>query len=417
VFSPDGRFIAYDLSMTDTRSVSHIFVMATDASSETAIVTDKSVNIVMGWAADGHLLFASDRSGSLDLWALGVADGRARQAATLVKSGIASAWSLGLSASNTLYIWQRASPMSVQVAGIDAKTGAADVSQPEFRQFVDSRGRPSWSDDGKQLLFISCGASGGGPCRLLVRNNDTGAIRDVPHRLGYLGFPRFSPDGASVVTDGTDLKGRSGIYLINLADGETRMLTLRDTALRQRNPQWSRDGKGIFWMLQRNGAIVLARHELATGDEKEVFRTSSSGVQNFRVSPDETQVAYLRADNAAAQSLLVSPIEGGPARALFSAAQPEGFSFQWHWRSDGRAIYISKLDWTRGVGGLWTVPLDGAPRRVDVDTSKWVDGNLFSIDPSDRKVAYVTFAGNAGAEVWALEHVLPTAHSTGSRRR
>lgn len=416
VFSPDGRFIAYDLSMTDTRKVAHIFVMAADASSEVPLVTDNSRNLLMGWAADGHLLFASDRSGSLDLWALSVADGRSRQAATLVKSGIGSAVSLGLSTSNTLYVWQRASPMSVQVAGLDEKTGSVDLSQPEFRQFVDSRGRPTWSVDGKQLLFISCGGPGGGPCRLFIRNNDSRAVNDVPHRLGYVGFPRFSPDGSSIVTDGTDLKGRSGIYVIRLADGDTRMLARRD-ALRRRNPQWSRDGKGIFWTLSRDGATVLARHELATGDEMDVFRSTLSGVQNFRVSPDETHVAYIQDDSAGMQSLMVSPIEGGPARTLFTARPPDSFSFQWQWRTDSRALYISRLNFTSGVGGLWTVPLDDAPRRLDVDASKWVDGNLFSVDPSGRKIAYVTFAGQAGAEVWALEHVLPAARSTGSRRR
>ena len=71
VFSADGRFVAYDLSVDDTSDERHVFLMATDGSRESLVVEHASRNHVMGWSPDGrHLLFASDRTGALALWGL-----------------------------------------------------------------------------------------------------------------------------------------------------------------------------------------------------------------------------------------------------------------------------------------------------------------------------------------------------------
>jgi Tol biopolymer transport system component len=59
--------------------------MAIDASRESAVVEDASKNDVMGWSRDGHLVFASDRSGTTALWTVRVEDGRAPEPPVLVK--------------------------------------------------------------------------------------------------------------------------------------------------------------------------------------------------------------------------------------------------------------------------------------------------------------------------------------------
>ena len=57
----------------------------------------------MAWTRDGRLLFASDRAGTLGLWALPVSDGKPQRAANLIKLDIGTVLSQGLTASGSLY--------------------------------------------------------------------------------------------------------------------------------------------------------------------------------------------------------------------------------------------------------------------------------------------------------------------------
>ena len=70
-FSPDGRYLAFDLPANDDTNDRDVFVLAADASGETPAVVNPGDDVVIGWAPDGRqLLFASDRNGAMSLWAL-----------------------------------------------------------------------------------------------------------------------------------------------------------------------------------------------------------------------------------------------------------------------------------------------------------------------------------------------------------
>ena len=63
---------------------------------------------------------------------------------------------------------------------------------------------------------------------------------------------------------------------------------------------------------------------------------------------------------------------------------------------------------TRG-GELWLIPLDGsAPRKLDVDLSAAVDGQLGKIrlSPDGKQLAYVV-GKSYQTETWVLENFLP----------
>jgi len=75
-FSPDGKYVGYDLPESDTSQERDVFVLAVDGTREIPAVIHRGQDIMMGWSPDGaRLLFASDRSGSMDLWSLPFADG------------------------------------------------------------------------------------------------------------------------------------------------------------------------------------------------------------------------------------------------------------------------------------------------------------------------------------------------------
>jgi len=414
VFSPDGRYLAYDLLEGESVRTQRVWVMAVDASRETAVTSPSPTNALMGWTADGRLLFASDRSGHVGLWAMRVEDGRPRDVPALVKADLSSTWSLGLTRSDALYVWKPAGAEYVAIADFDAVAGESRPAPPPMVQtFVDSRGRPAWSADGKRLLYISCNTTGGSNCRIFIRDLEKGTTREVPHNLGYVAYPRFGRDGNMILTQGTDLKGRRAIYLIDAMSGSTKFIA-ETPPYRRRWVDWWPDGRSIFYANQGPGEpLVLLRREIGSDIEAEVFRTSVCNTGGLvRVAPDAQSIACTRADpSTRTVALMVVPLDGAAEKTLMRIPVPEAF-YPWQWTPDGRAILAHKTV-PGGADELWLAPLDGEPRRLTVDMRNWSgEPGDFDLSPDGRRIAFVASAGAHGAEVWVLEHFLTPAGGT-----
>ncbi len=405
-FSPDGRFIAYDLPVDDTGSERHVFVMAIDGSQETAAAAHASQNVIMGWSPDGrHLLFSSDRTGSFGLWAVPVEAGTASGSPTLVKPDIASSWSLGVTPSGTMYVWKYASATFIQTSALDLTAGKAALGTVTFQRFIGSRGRPDWSPDGKQLAYLSCAPLGSGPCTMWIRSMETGQLRELRIGLKYLFFPRWSPDGRAFLTRGSDFKGRqNGIYRIDAQTGETTLVV--SPFLGNALPQWAADGKSMFYL--RGSAMV--ERDLASGTEREALRIPTSGTREFALSPDGRTLAYQAADPAGVESVFVMPMAGGEPKALLQVRTPERLLWRFGWTADGRALAVAKGPGATGQRELWIVPATGEPpRKLDIDVANWRLEDGFRIDLAGKQIAFVGAAGKPGLEIRALENFLPAA--------
>jgi len=117
---------------------------------------------------------------------------------------------------------------------------------------------PSWSPDGKQLVFTGYD---GGLSDLFVVNVDGSNL----HRLTNDKYadlePSWSPDGKTIafatdrgtVTDFTTLKfGNLRIALLHLDDGSIEVLRHMDQG-KNINPAWAPDGRSLAFVSDRNG--------------------------------------------------------------------------------------------------------------------------------------------------------------------
>ena len=409
-FSPDGRHIAYDLRVNDTSNESHVFVMAVDGSRETEVVADPSQNVIMGWSPDGRdVLFASDRSGSFGLWAVPIEDGKASGTPTLLKTDIASSWSLGLTSAGTMYVWKYASPIYVQASPIDLTSGTLVSSPTTFQRFISSRGRPDWSPDGRFLAYQSCNPLGAAPCSLWIRSVETGQVRELKVKLPYFFFARWSPDGRELLTVGREPMSRdNGLYRIDTQTGEAMLIVAPYPGNSQ--PQWAADGKHVYY---RRAASVIER-DLASGAEREVMKIPSAQPRGIAVSPDDRLVAYSAAGGpAGGEDLFLLPVVGqGEPRSVFRVNGAERLAM-FDWTANGAALAVTKRDQT-GRNELWLVPITGdKPRKLDVDTDNWMIGDGFRFDRAGKQLAFVAAAGQAGLEIRALENFLPRREAPG----
>ena len=88
--SPDGRFLVYDLAVSDELPERDIFVMTADGAREFKLVQHEADDYAPVWTPDGRaVLFASNRAGTVGIWSVPVGDGQPRGPAELVKGDLA----------------------------------------------------------------------------------------------------------------------------------------------------------------------------------------------------------------------------------------------------------------------------------------------------------------------------------------
>jgi len=69
VFSPDGKYIAYDIPQENKDEERDIFLLSAEGGREVPLIEHPARDTVIGWSPDGKgLLFSSDRTGSQDVW-------------------------------------------------------------------------------------------------------------------------------------------------------------------------------------------------------------------------------------------------------------------------------------------------------------------------------------------------------------
>jgi Tol biopolymer transport system component len=423
-FAPDGRYVAYEAAGTGNRE---IFVMAMDGR-ETVVAAAPSNERRPMWSPDGsHLVFVSDRTGSLSFWMVPVAEGKPTGPATLVRENVVTGppssfgnlrggpfAPLGITRSGALHYVTGTGTTNVYTADLDAKLNVAAEPSIATKRHINSSRAGVWSPDGESLAYLATSPSG---VVVRIRSAKTDDEREVPTVIPISGPVRWFPDGQSLLVPSRDVRlpnGLMGYYRVNIASGNAELL--HETASRHivsTRPDLSADGKTIFYLETPQQPVRVdldSRHETK-------LTPVGNGV-SLAVSPDGTQVAYLLAANAnLGGSLVVAPATGGESREVlrFPPAPPTGPGFVPRrveeglglaWSPDQRhLLFIGPR-----ISAIWRVPLAGGEAENIGVSINGIRG--LSVHPDGRRIAFDSVV-DAASEVWALENFLPKA---GSRR-
>ncbi len=416
-FSPDGRYIAYDYPPQQESDNRDIFLLAVDGSGEIPLVEHPAEDELLGWTPDGkHILFASDRSGSMSAWILPVVDGKPQGPPELVKQDIGQAQPIGFTRTGSYYYGLEIGTSDIYTAQFDPAAGRV-VAQPEKAtlRFVGSNFSPAWSPDGQFLAYVSIRRQGLFEHDVIsIRSLKTGEERDLsPNLLELWGPIRWSPDGRSILVPGKDKKIQHGLYLVDAQTGEFRSTLRSDVDSDISHPAWFPDGKRLLYtdIRSESGTITEAVvvRDLQTGQKTELFRpTRGLKIDDIALSPDGRQVALTLLEKETRSSVLkVLPVAGGEASELVRAKEPEtivGDSLSWS--SDSQYIVFGKGQSTSREPKTQLLAISshgGEPHSLGLAMDSV--GSL-SFDLSGHHVAFS--AGSAKREVWVMENFLPT---------
>lgn len=416
-FSPDGRYIVYDVPTKEDDPNHDIFLLATDGSREIALIEHSASDANAAWAPDGKtVVFLSNRTGSMGVWAIQVANGKPVGIPRLVKQGIAERSKLmGFTRDGSLYYGHNAfmNVGEVYTATLDIPAGKVVVQPtPASDRFVGSNTASDWSPDGQYLAFVS--KRGHRSKVIVIRSVETGEEREIPLTVGrFVTRPRWSPDGGSFLVEGSHKKDE-GLYRIDAQTGDiTRIVRGEPGTSNISRWAWSPDGEAIFFhRIDRSSKVqTIVRRELETGKEQIIDSSAMMPrIRDLTLSPDGRQLALIRYDSKPGMSITVMPARGGEPHEILRVKEPEfiGGGF-WReglaWTPDGRYLLFGKAhgDVKGQTVELWRVPVEGGePQRLGVAMDNVRD---VRVHPDGRRISFT--AGKIGAEVWKMENFLP----------
>jgi Tol biopolymer transport system component len=420
--SRDGRYVVYDQAAAEGANQSDIFLLAVDGSRDSVLVQDPADDRNPVWTPDGkHLIFASDRAGSMGFWSVGVVDGKPQGVPKLLKADV-SRWSgtVGFTRDGSLFYSVFSGMQDVYIAELDPATGKV-VRQPRRAppRFVGTNNGPAWSPDGQYLAYDSQRGRdrlAAGALVTVVLDTRTGEDREIRTKLVRRSPTCWFPDGQSLLYPallGSVPNLDSVYYRLDIQTGQVTLLRQSTSGVDLDYPTLSPDGKTIYFHhledkgSEKNRSSLMA-YEIETGRVREVHKAGGDARPPIAVSPDNKELAFIEGDAA-----WIIPADGGKPREL---VRPNGDRFvSWSpggiaWSPDGQYVYLSECEGDRNTPATAKCELirvrakGGEAQRLGIA----MEGlHPLSVNRDGRRIAFGS--GNpmeASSETWVLEDFL-----------
>jgi len=413
LYLADGNFIIYDfVSLAQESRGNDIALLPVQGGEEIPLVKHPAHDFPLGWDSNGErLLFMSDRTGNMDIWALEVQDGKPQGKAYLVKKNMGRISPLGFTEDGSLYYEIDTSMEDVYTATLDLeKNSLLALPSRAERLFIGANLSPDFSPDGKYFAYISKRTFGPGlfePLAICILSLESGKKRELFPDLEHMRFIRWSADGKNFFSFGFDKKGLKGLYSVDAQTGETDLI-LKCKISEEFIPEIDvfPDGKKIVYKKYKRGkagtgSIMSIRvRDIQSGKEKEIYHKQNAWESHHvALSPDGEWIAF--EDRVPLWNLNVIKVTGGEPRELCRMKSGESLT-SFDWRPDSREIFFTK--WIKGkkLTQLWRLSLEGEePQRIELPIRVMRE---FCFHPDGKRIAFS--AAYREAEVWVMENLL-----------
>ena len=290
VWSPSGRRIAFWALVNGQRD---LFTMPATGGRPAPVLLDSPIDWSPAWPADGHMYFASDRGGSMNVWRIPIDDETGR---TL---GVPEPVTIGVGAT-------------------------AD--------------QPSLSADATRLAFRSRrGAVNPAAIPFDPLRERIGEPRQILRRTGVLVPMSISPDGQWLALNNQGER-QEDIFTCRIDGSDVRRVT--DDIHRDREPRWSPDGSRIAFYSNRTGAYQIWTIRPDGSGLQQVTAGTVGDLLNPTYSPSGDRMVVTNR-RGPYRVFLFDPLKswtGDPSTELTRVRLREGSPILLAWSPDGRRL-------------------------------------------------------------------------------
>lgn len=418
-FSPDGKYIVYDLMEKGNRD---LFTYSVATGEKTRLTDSPAEDGNATWSRDGkYVVFSSNRRGSWDLWAVPTQNAKTAGEPFLVQADFGNK-SKKITRSGKLVYNVSITMNDVYTLDVNPMTGES-TGDPKLitTSHYGKHNTPAWSPDGKKIAYVR------NSNLLCVRTLEDGREECIETGMEWIAWMSWSPDGKSVALSSVGQPGKSGVYLYSFETGQLSTIFESDTLIPSPllSPLgWSLSSKEFLCIRfvvkdeQKRPFDQEVNQELVAIDvntkEKRILeRSVNTGWDNgmMHLSPDCKRMAYVQIDSIRKEiRLVVSDLKDQEKRALVTMDEQKAYILSPIWSPDGRMIEYHLVDPTskQNNGGVRVVAVDGSwekkikTGKLDIVTGRSQD----AWSPDGTKLA-VTLSGGRTGELWAMENFLP----------
>ena len=403
LFSPDGRHIAYSRPSGVGVRERDIFLLSVNDVREHPVIQHRADDYLLGWLPEGRgLLFASDRSGSIDAWSIRLDNGQPQGEPAFVWRNIGMVKPMGLTREGALYFKTAGSQEDIYTAVLDPKTGkVTGTPQQEPLPYQGHNTMPAWSPDGKSLAYIALRSSGS-QYVVSLYSTETGKVREFPNEKTFF-YPRWAADGRALYVFAPD----RGLYRIDVQSGEVSLFVKPDARGSQNAVLVSPDGK---WIVQGHDTDAgstdqILRRDTTSGQETLIERVSFDNC-TLALSRDNRRLAMLLRTEENLRVFKVMEFPDGTPKEVYRFKQGGRFIIDIAWSPDGKFIYFHHDPAGDGQWHLKRIPAEGGEaQELGVVTRR---SRQLSVHPDGLRVTYSALTPNTEpAQAWVMEHFLP----------
>jgi len=333
-FSPDGSTVAF-VRGTLGGAATDLDVVSSAGGAPRRMTYDNTwIYPPPTWTPDGrNIVFSSARGGALNLWRISSSGGTP----WAVAGGGYGAMSPSISPKGNQLVYHQAQSER-NIWRLDLRDEKHRQSPP--RQVIAEKGwkgRPYFSPDGKRIAFESWQL---GYLEIRVCDSDGSNCGQLTSLRSTAGGARWSPDGRYIAFEFRP-KEHSEIYLLKLDGSMPRLLPTLPGA-DNLGPNWSRDGKSIyFYSDQGGGPFQIWKVQLHGGPPVKVTRNGGA------FAAESVDGRFLYYSKYSVPGIWKMPLQGGEESRVLDQPYREptipsgaGWLAWWDWALARDGIYF-----------------------------------------------------------------------------